>query len=102
MLVMAIACSMGSYLKDISPKAKAHDWEEFCKNSMNLLLSLHKHNLDPNFSLSNEESKYLESRRFLKKDLGKRVEKMQNLIRDEEQFDLDKKHVGILMLECLD
>lgn len=91
-----------SYLKDISTKAKESDWEAFCKNSLNLILSLHKHNLDPNFNLNNEESRYLESRGFLKKNLGQRVEKVQTLIRDEEKFDLDKKHIGILILECLD
>lgn len=90
-----------SYLKGISLKAKEKQWAEFCKNSMHLILSLYKHNLDPQIKLSDEEYSYINAREFLKKDLDKRVEKVRNLIQDEQQFDLDKKHIGILILECL-
>lgn len=91
-----------NYLKSISLKAKESDWEDFCKNSLRLILSLNKHSLDPNYKLSSQEESFLKLRRSLQNNLHKRLEKIKNLIDDEKKFDLDKKHVGILILECLD
>lgn len=90
-----------NYLKGIALKAKESEWEEFCNNSVHLMSSLNKHILDSNYKISNEEALYLESRRFIKKDIESRLEKVQKLVKDEKDFDLDKKHMGILILECL-
>ena len=91
-----------NYLKTISTKTKESQWEEFCKNSVHLILNLHKHNLDQNIPLSEGEYSYLNSRRSIRNNLGERPERVQRLVKDEQEFDLDKKHVGILILECLD
>lgn len=90
-----------TYLKDISAKQNLSDWESFCQNSMHLLLQIQKNKLDSNIKLTPLESDYLNRTNLSNIDLDNRIEKVKNMVRDSNQFELDKKHMGLLILECL-
>lgn len=69
------------WLQDISGKSKHSGWEEFCKNSIDFLA----HQLKQNSNLY----------------MFKKFEKIQKMILDTTEFDLDKRQMGILILESL-
>jgi DNA polymerase-3 subunit delta' len=66
------------WLQDVSGKTKIEAWDEFCQNSIGYL----SRNVTSKKSLNN-------------------FEKIQKMIRDTGEFDLDKRHMGILILEAL-
>lgn len=66
------------WLQEISSKAKHGVWEDFCQNSIGFLSK----NVSNKKSLDN-------------------FEKIQKMIRDTSNFDLDKRQMGILILESL-
>ncbi len=102
LLLNSSAAQKIKYLQDISGKTGANAWEEFCQNSIALLSNLVKYTSKVNNDLRPEEMMYL-SRLSIKSPelLAKRFESVQKMILDSYEFDLDKRHMGILLLECL-
>jgi|GEM_PF-2970570 len=89
------------YLKEISTKPKEASWEEFCSNCLSLVIRVAQYNIGGSVSLVDKEKQYVSKMNISGKQAALRLEKVKNIIKDEKKFDLDKKHIGILLLECL-
>ena len=71
------------WLQDISSKSKHEVWQEFCQNSIWFLSDRMRYGKNNNYSFV----KYFEN--------------IQKMIKDTSDFDLDKRQMGILILESL-
>ena len=91
-----------NYLQTISNKNNNELWQEFCNNSTKLLSNLVKYDSGSLSALTEEEISYLNKKNTRStKSLIKRFDEIENLIKDTMEYDLDKRHMGILILECL-
>lgn len=85
------------YLQSIALKEKLQDWQEFCDNISRLIVSMNKAGLGVTKDLTEAEHKYAQMRKHKIID----SDKIYKMIGDTNKFDLDKRHMGMLILECL-
>lgn len=85
------------YLQGISTKANIDEWNNFCQNISRFILNISKANLGFSNNLTDSEKQYFADNQNRKID----IEKIYKMVSDTNKFDLDKRHMGLLILECL-